>query len=166
MSFASFFGPLSHTGRVWVFGHHVSVDAIHPARFFSLDPERAAQGLFQGVDPAMPEPLRPGDVVVAGRNFGCGSSREVYAVAMLRQGIAAVVAASIARICQRNLANHGILALEGLDLTDQLRSGEQLTIDLAAGQMRGASAVWPIPQPPTADFLELLRVNSLRKGQS
>jgi 3-isopropylmalate dehydratase small subunit len=168
MSFVRFFGQtLRHTGRVWVFGDGLSVDAIHPARFFSLDPEICRMGLFAGIDPALPGQVRPGDIVLAGRNLGCGSSREVYARAMLLAGVAAVAAESVARIFWRNLVNHGIPVLDGLTGVAGMRSGETVTIDLAAGTVADAAgtvrARFAVPSP---ESLTLLRRQSVKKSVS
>jgi 3-isopropylmalate/(R)-2-methylmalate dehydratase small subunit len=165
MSFVRFFAEnLRHTGRIWVFGNALSVDAIHPARFFSLDPDRCRQGLFAGIDPALPEQVRPGDMVLAGRNFGCGSSREVYARAMVLAGVAAVAAESVARICWRNLANHGLVAISGLAGTGGLVTGDTATLDLAAGTLADAEGtVRARFTPPTPSALELLRRQSRKK---
>lgn len=165
MSFVRFFGEgLRHTGRVWVFGDGVSVDAIHPARFFSLDPAVCRRGLFAGIDPTLPERVRPGDIVVAGRNFGCGSSREVYARAMLLAGVAAVVAVSVARIFWRNMVNHGILVLDGVAGTG-LATGAVATIDVGAGALSAADGtVVARFAPPSPTELALLRRQSLKKS--
>ena len=165
MSFLRFFDDtLRHTGRVWVFGDGVSTDAIHPARFFSLDPARCRAGLFAGIDPELPQQVRPGDMILAGRNFGCGSSREVYARAMLLAGIAAVVAESVARICWRNLANHGIVAIPGVPGGAGFATGDTATLDLATGTLAdSAGAVRARFAPPTDSALELLRRQSRKK---
>lgn len=165
MSFLRFFDEtLRHTGRVWVFGDGVSTDALHPARFFSLDPARCRAGLFAGIDPALPDKVKPGDMILAGRNFGCGSSREVYARAMLLGGIAAVVAASVARICWRNLANHGIVAIPGVTGAAGFSTGDTATLDLAAGTLADAAgAVRARFSPPSESSLDLLRRQSRKK---
>lgn len=172
MSFLRFFdnaeGPAGrHAGRVWAFGDNVSVDAIHPANYFSLDPDRCRQGLFRGIDPAIPDLLRPGDIVMAGRNFGCGSSREVYARAMLLHGVAAVVAESVARIFSRNMINHGILVLDGVSAARQWRTGDLAAIDLASGELAdelGNVRARFAPLSPGA--VALLRAQSLKKSAS
>lgn len=163
MSFAQFFADDSHTGRVLRFGESVSTDQIHPAEYFSLDRGRVEAGLFMGIDPALNSDVRSGDIVVAGRNFGCGSSREVYAQAMAWKGIAAVVAVSVARIFYRNMVNYGILVLDGQDeAVRALENGDEATIDLAAGTIVTPRGAFPIKNPPGEEVLRMLRDNSAR----
>ncbi len=163
MSFARFFAGDRHTGRVLRFGESVSVDQIHPAEYFSLNRERVEAGLFAGIDPALADAVRPGDIVVAGKNFGCGSSREVYAQAMAWKGIAAVVALSVARIFFRNMVNYGILVLDGQDAAVRaLTNGDEAIIDLHAGTIHTPQSVVPIENPPGEEVLRMLRENSAR----
>jgi len=95
-------------GRTWVFGDNLNTDVLHPPQFYSLDPERVKVGLFKGVDETLQERLLPGDLVVAGRNFGCGSSRETSIRSVKLNGIAAIIAVDFARIFFRNATNHGV----------------------------------------------------------
>lgn len=163
MSYARFFAEGRHTGRVLRFGDSVSVDQIHPAEYFSLNRERVEAGLFAGIDPELSEVIRPGDIVVAGKNFGCGSSREVYAQAMAWKGIAAVVAVSVARIFFRNMVNYGILVLDGQDAAvHALANGDDATIDLQAGMICSQQGDVPIANPPGDEVLRMLRENSAR----
>jgi len=98
-------------GNAWCFGDHVNTDVIHPPEFFSLDPERVKKGLFHGFDPELQKRFRPSDVVVAGRNFGCGSSRETSIRSLKLNRVGAVVAIDFARIFFRNATNNGIPCL-------------------------------------------------------
>jgi 3-isopropylmalate/(R)-2-methylmalate dehydratase small subunit len=98
-------------GRVWLFGDDLNTDVIHPPQFFSLDEERVKRGLFHGLDPDIQPNLRPGDVLVGGRNFGCGSSRETSVRSLKLNGIGAIVAVNFARIFFRNATNNGIPCL-------------------------------------------------------
>jgi 3-isopropylmalate dehydratase small subunit len=99
------------SGRVWVFGDDINTDVLHPPQFFSLESERVKLGLFHGIDPSLQAQLEPGDIVVAGRNFGCGSSRETSLRAFKLNRIGAVVAVDFARIFFRNATNNGLPCL-------------------------------------------------------
>ncbi|WP_328522706.1 LeuD/DmdB family oxidoreductase small subunit [Kribbella sp. NBC_00359] len=98
-------------GRVWRFGDDLNTDVIHPPQFFSLDDEKVKRGLFHGLDPDIQPRLCPGDVLVGGRNFGCGSSRETSVRSLKLNGIGAIIAVDFARIFFRNCTNNGIPCL-------------------------------------------------------
>jgi 3-isopropylmalate/(R)-2-methylmalate dehydratase small subunit/methanogen homoaconitase small subunit len=98
-------------GRTWVFGDDLNTDVLHPPQFYSLDDATVRRGLFFGIDPAMQASIEQGDVIVGGRNFGCGSSRETCVRSMKLNGIAAVVAVDFARIFFRSATNQGLPCL-------------------------------------------------------
>lgn len=138
------------TGRLWVFGDDVNTDVIHPPDFYSLDPEKVRRGLFHGYDPTLHERIQPGDIVVAGRNFGCGSSRETSVRALVLNEVGAVLALDFARIFFRNATNNGLPCLTLTNPADlaELRQGERVTLDTAAAQVRTeAGVVVPLDQP-------------------
>lgn len=105
-------------GTVWRFGDHVNTDVIHPPDCFSLDPETVRAGLFRRFDPSLQSRLRPGDLLVAGCNFGCGSSRETSVQSLKLNRVGAIVARSFARIFFRNATNAGIPCLAFADPGD------------------------------------------------
>ncbi len=120
-------------GRVWKFGDHVDTDQIIPAeRLTSDNNERLGSYLFEKVRPGMSTSVKKGDIIVAGRNFGCGSSREHAPRALLQAGIVAVVAESFARIFYRNAINVGLLPVECKVQADE---GDMLTIDVEKGKI-------------------------------
>jgi 3-isopropylmalate dehydratase small subunit len=125
-------------GRLWLFGDDVNTDVLHPPQFFSLDPERVKIGLFHGLDPTLQPRLRPGDIVVAGRNFGCGSSRETSLRALQLNQIGAIVALDFARIFFRNATNNGLPCLTFRTPADHLllRQGQRAEITPAEARMR------------------------------
>lgn len=137
-------------GKAWKFGNDVDTDAIIPGRYLVInDPQELAMHLFEGVRPEMAGEARPGDFVVAGENFGCGSSREHAPLALKGAGISAVVAKSFARIFFRNAINIG-LPLFICSEVDRIRDGDSLEIDMAKGvihnQSRGESyKTTPLP---------------------
>lgn len=120
--------------RAFVFGDDVTTDALTPGHAMRLPPEGLAKHCLESVDPAFAATVRPGDVIVAGRNFGMGSSREQAAVALQTLGVAAVVARSFARIFYRNIINLGVPALvlpAGVTVSD----GDGVAVDAAAGRL-------------------------------
>ncbi len=98
-------------GNVWCFGDHVNTDIIHPPEFFSLDPAIVRKGLFHKYDATIQSRFRANDIIVAGRNFGCGSSREASIQSLLLNGIGAIIAIDFARIFFRSATNNGIPCL-------------------------------------------------------
>jgi len=136
-------------GRAWVLGDNVNTDVLHPPQFYSLDPDRVKKGLFHGIDPTLQARLRAGDLVIAGRNFGCGSSRETSVRSLKLNGIAAVVAASFARIFFRSAINQGLLCLCFADPADAARfsSGEEARIDLDAAFVESGPARAAVERP-------------------
>ncbi|MGC7102117.1 3-isopropylmalate dehydratase [Amycolatopsis lurida] len=118
------------TGTAWTFGDDLNTDVIHPPQFFSLDPEKVKRGLFHGLDPALRERLRPGDVLVAGRNFGCGSSRETSVQSLKLNGIGAIVAVDFARIFYRNATNNALPCVNFANPDDRprIRQGQRVEV--------------------------------------
>jgi len=125
-------------GRVWKFADHVDTDLIIPARFLNVsDPKELAKSCFIDVRPDFVQQVRPGDIVVAGINFGCGSSREHAPWAMKAAGIAAVIAGSCARIFYRNAFNIGLPVLESEEAAEILQDGGTISVDIVKGEIRG-----------------------------
>jgi 3-isopropylmalate/(R)-2-methylmalate dehydratase small subunit len=125
-------------GRVWKFGNDVNTDVIHPPAFYSLDPEVVKRGLFHGLDPELQPRLAPGDIIVGGRNFGCGSSRETSVQSMKLNRIGAVVAADFARIFFRNATNQGLPCLRLADpgLIELIRSEQIVELSFTDWRLR------------------------------
>jgi 3-isopropylmalate/(R)-2-methylmalate dehydratase small subunit len=116
------------TGRVWCFGDNVTTDDVIAGKYkgSSIDPEKLSKHLMEDIRPGFAAAVRPGDFIVAGRNFGCGSSREQAPQIIRYAGIQAVIAVSFARIFYRNAINIGLRLIEA-DLT-ALSEGETLTL--------------------------------------
>lgn len=122
------------TGRVWKFGDDIDTDAIIPARYLNTsDPAELAGHCLEDADPDFPKKVKPGDIIVAGKNFGCGSSREHAPLAIKGAEIEAVVAASFARIFYRNAFNIGLPIFESPDAAARIREGDRVRIDSAGG---------------------------------
>jgi 3-isopropylmalate/(R)-2-methylmalate dehydratase small subunit len=124
-------------GKAWKYGYNVDTDAIIPARYLSLStPEDLAPHCMEDIDAAFAAAVRPGDLIVAGENFGCGSSREHAPLALKGAGVACVIASSFARIFYRNAINVGLPILECPRAAADAAAGHQLEIDLESGQVR------------------------------
>ena len=151
------------TGGVWKYGDNVNTDYIIPGRYMELtDPREMARHAMEGIDPSFAAKVKEGDVVVAGRNFGCGSSREHAPLALKYAGVGCVVAESYARIFYRNAVNIGLPALECSNITKCVEQGDDLTLDLGAGTVtimnRGTNLLFT-PLPPF--MLEVLNAGGL-----
>ena len=125
-------------GRVRaVLGENIDTDLIYPGRYLNItDREKTAEHLFELAYPEIRPALEPGEFIVAGRNFGCGSSREQAAAALKFAGAGAVIAGSFARIFFRNSINLGLPAVVAPEAAAQCAPGDELEIDLAAGEIR------------------------------
>jgi 3-isopropylmalate dehydratase small subunit len=141
-------------GRVWLFGDDVNTDVIHPPAFYSLDPDKVRRGLFHGYDPDIQPNIQPGDVVVAGRNFGCGSSRETSIRAIKLNNIGALVAIDFARIFFRNATNNGLPCLTFADAgaLAHLYQGQRITVDPENATLTTEEGK-SIPLTPPGDFV-------------
>ncbi|MBY0423695.1 MAG: 3-isopropylmalate dehydratase small subunit [Parvularculaceae bacterium] len=138
------------SGRAFVFGDNIDTDVLAPGHLMKLAPEELARHCLAAVDPAFARDVRAGDFVVAGRNFGLGSSREQAAVSLKLLGVKAVLAPSFARIFFRNAINLGLPALV-FDAAGKVAPGDLLDLDLATGRLdnlaRGEThQLTPLPQ--------------------
>jgi len=154
------------SGRVWKFGDNIDTDIIIPARYLAYtDPKVLGQHCMEPLAPDFAKSVRRGDIIVAGSNFGCGSSREHAPIAILSLGIPVVIAKSFARIFYRNAFNQALGLLEA-DIYDAVSVGETIEVDLATGLIktaRGEVQALPIP----SFMLELISegglINHLRR---
>ena len=138
------------SGRVVRLGDDVDTDVLLPGAYLNVtDAEELGRHLLEGYDPEVAARVAPGDVIVAGRNMGAGSSREHAVIALQARGVQAVVAESFARIFLRNCLNLGLPAIEQAEAARALADGETVRLDLAAGTVQGAAGTWSLPpQPP------------------
>ena len=123
-------------GKVFRYGRDVNTDVIIPARYLnSSDPEHLAAHAMEDIDPAFATTVRPGDVIVAEENFGCGSSREHAPVALKAAGVSCVIAKSFARIFYRNSINVGLPILECEAAVDATRTSDVVAVDTETGRV-------------------------------
>ena len=121
-------------GKVWKFGDNIDTDAIIPARYLTTsDPQELAKHCMEDADPAFITKMKPGDIIVGGENFGCGSSREHAPIAIKAAGVSCVVAKSFARIFYRNSFNMGLPIFESRELGDAIQDGDEISLDSAKG---------------------------------
>lgn len=149
-------------GRVWKYGDNVDTDVIFPGRYTYqlMPPEEMAKHALEDLDPEFAPNVRPGDVIVAGKNFGCGSSREQAAACLKAAGVQAVVARSFARIYFRNAINLGLAVLQCGQAVDALEKGDDVEIDFAAGEIRSSRGTFRfLPLP--ASVLGILEAGGL-----
>jgi 3-isopropylmalate/(R)-2-methylmalate dehydratase small subunit len=146
-----------------VLPENTDTDIIYPGRYLNItDREKTAEHLFELAYPEIRATLRRGDFIVAGRNFGCGSSREQAAAAVKFAGAGAVIAASFARIFFRNAVNLGLPLVISPEAVAALKAGENVEIDLAAGSIRNLTAGERYPAAPLdARAVELLESGGL-----
>ena len=136
-------------GKVHKFGDDVNTDLICPARYLNTsDPAELASHCMEDADPDFLDKMHPGDIIVGGRNFGCGSSREHAPVAIKTAGISCVVAKSFARIFFRNAVNIGLPIVVSPDAADDAQTGDEMAVDLAAGQVTNLTRRKTYPVPP------------------
>jgi len=143
-------------GKVWRFGNDIDTDAIIPARYLNTsDPQELARHVMEDADKSFPSKVRPGDIIVAGKNFGCGSSREHAPIAIKAAGIQAVVAKSFARIFYRNAFNIGLPIFE-LPEADLIKEGDEIEIDADTGIIRNITKSEEYNAKPIPPFMQEL----------
>ncbi len=148
-------------GRVWKFGDHINTDLIIPGRCLDdYSPENLAAHVLEDADPQFAKQVRQGDIVVAGRNFGCGSSREQAPLALKYAGVGAVVAGSFARIFFRNAINVGLPLVVCSQAHDAMTAGDEVKIDLQLGTIEVKRNGAKVTFDPMPDFL----MSILRSG--
>ena len=144
-------------GRCVKFGDSVNTDLIMPGRYLvSIDPAELAEHVFEPLGPQVQARVRASKVVVAGRNFGCGSAREQAASGLAGAGITAVVATSFARVFFRNAINTGLPAITQPEAAQAAEEGDDVLVDMAAGTVTVRSAAGgdrSFPFPPYPDSL-------------
>jgi 3-isopropylmalate/(R)-2-methylmalate dehydratase small subunit len=144
-------------GRAWKLGDNVDTDQLLPGRYLSLtDPQALASHCLEDVIPDFHRRVRPGDIIVAGSNLGCGSSREHAPTALKALGISCLVASSYARIFFRNCINLGLPAITSPEAVAAIEDGDEVRIDLETGEIENLTRPYRTSAPPLAPFMVAL----------
>ena len=141
-------------GKAWKFGENLNTDEIIPGRYnITIDPHELAKNVFCEIKPEYAKDVRPGDVVVGGGNFGCGSSREHAPIAIKGSGAKCVIAPSFARIFFRNAVNIGLPILECPEAAAEINEGDDVDVDLANGRIRDLTTNHSYQAHPLPEFV-------------
>jgi 3-isopropylmalate/(R)-2-methylmalate dehydratase small subunit len=150
-------GTSTIQGKAWTFGRDVDTDLIIPARYLNMKTaEELAAHVMEDADPDFPMKVKPGDILVAKENFGCGSSREHAPMAIKGAGIPLVIAKSFARIFYRNSFNTGLPILVAPDAVDGISQGDVVQADLATGVIRNVTTGAAYQADPLPEFMREL----------
>lgn len=141
--------------KVWRYGDHVDTDVIIPARYLNIaDFDELAEHAMEDIDTSFAANVNTGDYVVAGKNFGCGSSREHAPMVIKVKGIKCIIADSFARIFYRNAINIGLPVLEiGKDV-EKIEAGDELEVDMAKGEIKIVNKGITIQTKPLPEFIQ------------
>ena len=142
-------------GNVWRYGHHVDTDVIIPARYLNIaDHKELAEHAMEDIDADFAKEVREGDYIVAGKNFGCGSSREHAPLVLKVKGVPVVIADSFARIFYRNAINIGLPVMEIGGEVEKIANGDTLEVDVAKGEIKIANKNVTIKTKPLPGFIQ------------
>jgi len=144
-------------GQAWRFGKDVDTDLIIPARYLNTsDPNELAKHCMEDADPQFVNKVKPGDIIVAEKNFGCGSSREHAPIAIKAAGVACVIAKSFARIFYRNSINIGLPIFESPEAAAAIAEGDTLEVDARAGIIKNLTKGEEYQAAPFPEFMQTL----------
>ena len=142
-------------GRVYKFGDDIDTDQIIPARYMNTyDPAELAAHCMEDADPSFAGRVEPGAVIVAGKNFGCGSSREHAPIAIKAAGVSCIIASTFARIFYRNAVNIGLPILECPEAAEALQEGDQVEVDLVKGVIKNLTSGEEYHAAPFPPFMQ------------
>jgi 3-isopropylmalate dehydratase small subunit len=150
-------------GKAWKFGDDIDTDAIIPARYLNTsDPQELAAHVMEDADKDFPKKVKNGDIIVAGKNFGCGSSREHAPLAIKSAGVSCVIAKDFARIFYRNAFNIGLLIFESEEASKEIVQGDELEIIPERGKIKNITKSKEYNVKPIPDFMrELIELGGL-----
>ncbi len=157
-------------GNVIKYGDNVDTDVIIPARYLNTsDKKELASHCMEDIDKEFASKIKPGDIMAAGYNFGCGSSREHAPIAIKESGISVVIAKSFARIFYRNAINIGLAIVECPEAAERIQNGDQVEADLDEGMIYDRTTGESFPTEPFPEFIQKIienggLVESIRKG--
>ncbi|MCI7195415.1 MAG: 3-isopropylmalate dehydratase small subunit [Acidaminococcus fermentans] len=140
--------------KVWRYGDHVDTDVIIPARYLNIsDFKELSEHAMEDIDTTFAPNVKPGDIIVAGRNFGCGSSREHAPIVIQQKGVACIIAESFARIFYRNAINIGLPVLEIGEEATKIQAGDQVEVDFDKGEIHVVNKGLVIKTHPLPAFV-------------
>ena len=144
-------------GQVFRYGDNVDTDVIIPARYLNTsDPKELASHCMEDIDKEFVKKVQPGDIIVADKNFGCGSSREHAPIAIKESGISCVIASTFARIFYRNAINIGLPILECDAAAKGIRAGDMVKVDFATGVIKNLTTGEQFQAQPFPEFMQKL----------
>lgn len=147
-------------GKAFVFGSNTDTDQIYPGRYLALtDPEAVAKHAMEGADPDFVKQVQAGDIIVAEKNFGCGSSREHAAITLKSAGVGAILAESFARIFYRNAINLGLPLLVIPGIGEKVKAGDRLSVDIQTGLVRNETSGIEISGELISEYMFHILVN-------
>ena len=151
------------TGKVFKYGDNVDTDVIIPARFLnSSEPAELAAHCMEDIDPAFASKVKKGDIIIGGKNFGSGSSREHAPLAIKSSGIVCVIAESFARIFYRNSINIGLPILVSTEAAANIKRGGRISVDLDTGQIKDLDQNKVYQSEPFPEFMqEIIKAGGL-----
>lgn len=151
------------TGKVFKYGDNVDTDVIIPARFLnSSEPAELAAHCMEDIDPAFASRVKKGDIIIGGKNFGSGSSREHAPLAIKSSGVACVIAGSFARIFYRNSINIGLPILVSTEAATNIKKGARISVDLDTGQIKDLDQNKVYQSEPFPEFMqEIIKAGGL-----
>ena len=148
-------GTMRCKGRAWRFDSDINTDVILPTQYMNIrDPEELAQHCMENESPRFVTEAKKGDVIVAGTNFGCGSSREHAPLSIKGKGICCVVAKTFARIFYRSAFNTGLPILECPEAVDGIQDGDEIELDLATGEIKNNTSRQAFKASPIPPFMQ------------
>ncbi len=148
-------------GKIWKLGNNIDTDVIYPGKYLPIiEPEEMAEHVLEGIDPDFPKKIKKGDIIVAGTNFGCGSSREQAATCLKVAGIACIVAASYSRIFFRNAINQALPLVQSTEAVNLVNEGDRIVIDFEKGTIQLQKETLTFPPLPDA-VMEILETGGL-----
>ena len=145
---------MSIKGKVFKYGANVDTDVIIPARYLNTaDPKELAKHCMEDIDIHFTERVKPGDIIVGGPNFGCGSSREHAPIAIKASGISCVIAPSFARIFYRNAINMGLAIMESAEASEAIKDGDEVEVNFETGEIRDLTSNESFVAKPFPEFI-------------
>ncbi|MFA5839475.1 MAG: 3-isopropylmalate dehydratase small subunit [Candidatus Margulisiibacteriota bacterium] len=146
---------MKSSGQAWKFGNNIDTDLIIPARYLnSHNPQELAKHAMEDADATWASKVQKGDFIVAGDNFGCGSSREHAPIAIKAAGVSAVIAKSFARIFYRNAINIGLPILESPDAAEAIKEGDEIKVNLVTGEIDNLTSGMSYSAQPFPGFMQ------------